>query len=484
MLSEMTPGSNYSLPISRKGIERNCCILKKQKPRSEGICHFSGSKTKSPCLRTCLAVCLKDRVRMEQGEVDDRTEGRRFRELASKWFIETQVPFIVHNGLFPSWFLGFITRKDAEEILRERELGCFLIRLSEKTIGYVLSYKGRDRCRHFVINQSDSGQFVVCGDTEGHNTVSDLIEYYKTSSIQPFGEYLTFSCFETLKEDVYDIIEINPKEKSAATFRELKNVKNQQISIEQPPTRPPKSVHTPEEVPPLPQRNRNLEAPPNIKDKVFYAQLRKQSPRERPRSQHISQDYTTRDKDISRRSPPSGPGPVYSQPNLLDSKSRSLPLLDNRSNEDQSYRLSAPPHTPPRLSPKPIRPAASCSPQLEWTDVRSRFSSSHGLELTDSGALYHLAGNPGSPYNAASNGRSLKSEQHDSVYAEVPAEAPVCQVPHGNTYETIPVSEDATQPNPNNTYEPLEDIRPKQNHSSWGLKNDKWRWLFPEVRRK
>lgn len=56
--------------------------------------------------------------------------------------------------------------------------------------------RGRDRCRHFVINQSESGQFVVCGDTEGHDTVSDLIEYYKTSAIQPFGEYLTSSCFE------------------------------------------------------------------------------------------------------------------------------------------------------------------------------------------------------------------------------------------------------------------------------------------------
>lgn len=33
------------------------------------------------------------------------------RDLALKWFIETQVPFIVHNGLFPNWFLGFISRK-------------------------------------------------------------------------------------------------------------------------------------------------------------------------------------------------------------------------------------------------------------------------------------------------------------------------------------------------------------------------------------
>lgn len=52
---------------------------------------------------------------MEQREatgdpIAEGTEGR-LRELATKWFIETQVPLIVNNGLFPVWFLGFISRK-------------------------------------------------------------------------------------------------------------------------------------------------------------------------------------------------------------------------------------------------------------------------------------------------------------------------------------------------------------------------------------
>ena len=33
------------------------------------------------------------------------------RELALKWFTETQAPLILHNGMFPDWFQGFITRK-------------------------------------------------------------------------------------------------------------------------------------------------------------------------------------------------------------------------------------------------------------------------------------------------------------------------------------------------------------------------------------
>ncbi|XP_054476718.1 SH2 domain-containing protein 7-like [Anoplopoma fimbria] len=487
MFVEMTPGSNQTL--SRKGIERHCCALyRQQKPRSERICHFSGSRTKdqrqtkSPCLRTCLTFCFKDRARMEQREptVDSYVEGTdgRLRELASKWFIETQVPLIVHNGFFPTWFLGFISRKEAEEILREKEMGCFLIRLSDKAIGYILSYKGRDRCRHFVINQSESGQFVVCGDTERHDSVSDLIEYYKASPIQPFGEYLASSCFQALDEELYDTIQVSPKEKKPlATAGAVNHMRKPQINSasEQPPARPPKSSKTLEEVPPLPRRSRLLASGAlNDQDRVLYAQIRKQSPRDIPRFQHISQDNLPGDnvgraerstiQDQNRCSLPCGAESVYSELSLLDSKSRSLQLLDNTSDGEQSYRLNAPPNTPPRLSPKPVR---------QTTDSTAR--SSHGLEYMNDGAIYHLAGRPGSPHTTSSVIR----------YDEVPNEAVIGSFPLDNTYELISGDEDTATPEPDsNTYEPLNDIRPKHKHSSCWLKNDKWKWLFPDTKRK
>ncbi|TNN86882.1 SH2 domain-containing protein 7 [Liparis tanakae] len=188
---------------------------------------------------------------MEQRELTansnvEATDGR-LRELASKWFIETQAPLIVHNGIFPTWFLGFITRKEAEDKLREKELGCFLIRLSEKVIGYILSYRGKDRCRHFVINRSESGQFLVCGETEGHDSISDLIKYYTSSPIQPFGEYLASSCFEALDKDLYDIIQVYPREDwPVANVRAVNNMQKPQINSasEQPPARPPKNNRT------------------------------------------------------------------------------------------------------------------------------------------------------------------------------------------------------------------------------------------------
>uniref|UniRef100_A0A3Q0QXV6 SH2 domain containing 7 n=1 Tax=Amphilophus citrinellus TaxID=61819 RepID=A0A3Q0QXV6_AMPCI len=462
-----------------------CVLYRQQYPRSEKACHVSQSRpkdqkhTKSPCIRTCLKFVFKVRKR------DFNVEGieNRLRELASKWFIETQVPFVVNNGLLPAWFLGFITRQDAEELLREKELGCFLIRLSEKAIGYILSYRGQDRCRHFVITQKETGQFVVCGDNEGHDTVLDLIEYYKTSPIEPFGEYLTTSCFEALNEDLYDVIQVSPKEKPAAALGcAVKHRKKKQIisTIDEQPKRPPKSNRTHEVSPPLPRRSRHLDSSPiNDHEGVLYAQLRKQSPRATPRDQHIDQESlprpnlgrpensTSRDQINGRCSPLSRP-----ERSVLDSKSRSLPLLDSSSDGEQSYRLSAPLDTPPRLSPRPVRQGNGSSPQSERTDLSSRASSNHSLEYVSDNAVYHLAGRPGSPHTTSFDTRlSIPEEHTDSVYAEVSSEAPA-----DFTYEPIRCQKETINPADqanSNTYEPLQDIRRKQMKSCCKIKVSK-----------
>ncbi|XP_036837536.1 SH2 domain-containing protein 7-like [Oncorhynchus mykiss] len=118
--------------------------------------------------------------------------GGGLRELVLKWFTETQAPLILlHKGNFPDWFQGFTTRKEAEDQLRDKPLGCFLIRLSDKAVGYILSYKGQDRCRHFVINQDQAGLFAISGDDQPHHSLTELIEHYRVHPIQPFGESLT-----------------------------------------------------------------------------------------------------------------------------------------------------------------------------------------------------------------------------------------------------------------------------------------------------
>lgn len=316
---------------------------------------------------------------------------------------------------------------------------------------------------------------------------------------------------QALDEELYDFIQVSPKEKPLATDKAVKPKRKPLINSasEQPPARPPKGNRTQEAsifryileeysnvystqklllylyggmylylqadltnlascvkqvVPPLPRRNRPVaDDPLNDPDRALYAQLKKQSPREIPRFQHASQDNPQGDKagraersstqDQSRCSSPSAAESVYSQLGLLDSKSRSLPLLDNIVDGEQSYRLRASPLTPPRLSPKPVRENTSVRPLPETTDS----SSSQSLEHMGDSAVYLLAGRPGSPPTTSSATR----------YAEVPMTSP----PHENTYERIPGHEEPATPEPNcNTYEPLEDIRPKHKHSSFGLK--------------
>ncbi|XP_055085738.1 hematopoietic SH2 domain-containing protein homolog [Periophthalmus magnuspinnatus] len=134
------------------------------------------------------------------------------KELVLKWFTETQAAELAHNGHFPDWFQGFATRKEAEEQLKEKDVGVFLVRLSEKAFGYVLSYKGEERCRHFVISQSPEGQFCITGDELQHNSLSELIEHYKVCPIQPFGERLTNQEEQGEQEetsDLYDSVNVN-----------------------------------------------------------------------------------------------------------------------------------------------------------------------------------------------------------------------------------------------------------------------------------
>lgn len=56
--------------------------------------------------------------------------------------------------------------------------------------------RGSDRCRHFVITQNPAGQFVIAGDSQPHGSLGELIEHYRLSPIQPFGEHLTSSWSE------------------------------------------------------------------------------------------------------------------------------------------------------------------------------------------------------------------------------------------------------------------------------------------------
>ncbi|XP_058012462.1 SH2 domain-containing protein 7 [Ahaetulla prasina] len=173
----------------------------------------------------------------------ERQPSEMLKDLILRWFLETQIALLLQEGRLPDWFHGFLTRhilpqffftffffsflslnplqsylkreslskflsciRETETLLENREFGCFLIRLNEKAFGYILSYRGKDRCRHFVISCHRSGQYVVSGDTRAHANLTELIGYYQRSEIQPFGENLTSACPKLEEKSIYDEI--------------------------------------------------------------------------------------------------------------------------------------------------------------------------------------------------------------------------------------------------------------------------------------
>ncbi|KAK6492680.1 myosin-IIIb-like isoform X1 [Huso huso] len=111
-----------------------------------------------------------------------------------RWFKETQARKVVRNGAFPNWFHGMITRRQAEDLMTDKSLGCFLIRVSESREGYTLTFRGKDRCRHYMIEMQTNGKYVILGEARAHPSLLDLIEYHKKVGILPFLELLTVPC--------------------------------------------------------------------------------------------------------------------------------------------------------------------------------------------------------------------------------------------------------------------------------------------------
>ncbi|XP_026058546.1 uncharacterized protein LOC113043405 [Carassius auratus] len=420
---------------------------------------------------SCLMFRLKERVRMEHSQperdVQESTESR-LRELALKWFTETQAPLILHNGNFPEWFQGFISRKDAEEHLRDKELGCFLIRLSDKATGYILSYKGRDRCRHFVINQSKDGRFIVTGDTEMHDSLTSLIEYYKTRPIEPFGEYLTLSCFESSISELYDVIHIDLREKPVLRVKAAKDIWDDHEAL-QPPALPPKGLRNTPAVPPVPRKGPPLKAAKHSPENVLYTTIDLQKPRGRTRT-------PTQGKDISltafrgepraprlQKVPAANQGTIYSELLVPNCRSQSLPFLEDDSEEVHFNRRS--------------------QPQMSSHMQREQLSNP-GLEILCNSSVYQLVGT-----QSKQNTRSSKVnvQESDVIYAKVPLEHFQNHFLADDMYEQIPDSRPtarAEETSHTNTYETLTDLKSKQILSARPLKTEKWKWLTPEYWKK
>ncbi|KAL1023092.1 hypothetical protein UPYG_G00036310 [Umbra pygmaea] len=116
------------------------------------------------------------------------------------WFTEFQRDCVFRNGIVPEWFHGVISRKTAEEMLTFKPIGNFLIRVSESRIGYTLSYRATDRCRHFMIDVLKDNNYKIVGEDTSYRSLQDLVKYHQRVPISPFNEKLTGACGQVSNE--------------------------------------------------------------------------------------------------------------------------------------------------------------------------------------------------------------------------------------------------------------------------------------------
>ncbi|XP_076193045.1 SH2 domain-containing protein 4A [Aptenodytes patagonicus] len=137
-----------------------------------------------------------------------RTISNSTEESIIKWFKEEQFPlragYQKTADTIAPWFHGILTSKKAEELLNKTVPGSFLVRVSEKIKGYVLSYRSVEGCKHFLIDASSDSYSFLGVDQLQHSMLADLVDYHKNEPITSLGkELLLYPCGQEDQEPDY-----------------------------------------------------------------------------------------------------------------------------------------------------------------------------------------------------------------------------------------------------------------------------------------
>eukprot|EP00053_Salpingoeca_punica_P014990 m.136990 g.136990 ORF g.136990 m.136990 type:complete len:417 (+) comp16595_c0_seq2:493-1743(+) len=122
-------------------------------------------------------------------------EEERERRVSHGRLADTSGIYSRHVTSIDRYFHGTIDRKGAEDMLRGKPFGTFLVRVSESRIGYSLSTVLRSgAAQHFKICIKDE-RFWVAGDEQiRHASLEDLVAFYHTHQLTKFGDHLKEPC--------------------------------------------------------------------------------------------------------------------------------------------------------------------------------------------------------------------------------------------------------------------------------------------------
>ncbi|XP_077294333.1 SH2 domain-containing protein 4A-like isoform X2 [Arctopsyche grandis] len=123
------------------------------------------------------------------------------RDAIINWFKTSEIPREVgldEDGNPAKWFHGLITRIEAENLLRDASEGSYLVRVSERIWGYAISYRASERCKHYLIDASQSSHYQFLGNNQiTHKTLANLVSYHKKHVITEAGKEILLTPCET-----------------------------------------------------------------------------------------------------------------------------------------------------------------------------------------------------------------------------------------------------------------------------------------------
>jgi len=139
-----------------------------------------------------------DAANSSKAERPPRPPRPKSREEVAQWWREVEYERgsgLNENGEFSEWFHGIISRDETEKLLKGKEKGSFLVRVSERVWGYTVSYKDDSKCKHFLVDTSgDTYQFFGTQQLP-HSSLNGLIEFHSERPISGVGqEILKIPC--------------------------------------------------------------------------------------------------------------------------------------------------------------------------------------------------------------------------------------------------------------------------------------------------
>ncbi|PIK41080.1 hypothetical protein BSL78_22067 [Apostichopus japonicus] len=143
-------------------------------------------------------------------KMEEPIENKPSRSDIIRWFRRTQMsPLMKKQGGFYSWFYGLVSKSKAELMLKDKDPGCFFVRVCEDQLMLCLSMKGgQKKVKHFDIDYLPNKKYQVIGEIREFKSMNNLIQYYKMYPISAFGDRLKeVGCREGHVIDFTDLLD-------------------------------------------------------------------------------------------------------------------------------------------------------------------------------------------------------------------------------------------------------------------------------------